>query len=480
MTCAELIAQDKLALARCLAKSELALAGRLAAKFASKSGTPHLTDEWEGAAGLGLVEAAASYDPARGTAFRTHATRRIWGAIQDEARCQMPKGFRRNWLRKARAEDPDAQPPETRSLDFAYESQGEEPGRGPIKLSDLVVDPSTTDDPVGWEIEWHDEVERMARSLPLTMRSKFRDYHATTGGMRAVGKRLGCSESRVSQCVTQSHHFLSESLSAKEPAMPENLNGHAKPEPPDDPAEIAAHTAVLRKLKEPRRTAAICERIPPDQLDAALPARLPGRTPPLFGTRSCADCGHAFRPPLTMSGAIDETFSTCLACRRKVLAVPEPPRANRDGQDVQDGDGFPSPDPAHPAHPCRAPSVAAAAPVPEPVPAERVAGDGWIVDGSDGLSPPPSTLHASPSTLPDVLCSECRQPFVVPFQRKGLRPITRCGSCRVRHQSGAYVRIQPQVDPELSAMAVVLALEPDAARRVIAYVLIRLDSGGAS
>ena len=404
-----------------ITERELALARQLAAKFASMNGTAHLQDEWESAAMLGLAEAAGNYDPDRGTSFRTHAFRRIWGAILDASRSQMPAGFRRSWLRRARAVDPDARPPETRSLDWSYESQDGD-WRGPVKLANLLVDEASVDDPVGWEIEYHDDVEEMSHHLPITIGPKFHAFHTSASSMRVVGERLGCSESRVSQCVTQAHRYLSENLGAEEAAMNESLNGHTEPEYPDDPAEIASRTAVLRDLKVPRREKALNEGIPPGQLDAVLPA-VRGPKPKNFerpcppaGSWYCTKCGRAFRPP---AGATEVAFSQCLACRRAPKAAPPP---------------APPPAPA---------------PEPTPEPAE-------------------------------TLCSECGHPFDAPGPRQGYRTITRCERCRERHPTGPHSGVRPPVDPELAAMAAVLALGDDAARRVIAYVSIRLDSGGAS
>lgn len=71
------------------------LAMKIAAKFARK--LPHLRDELEGAAGLGLARARAAYDPGanRGVPFGAYAATRIKGAIIDMLRCESPRGFRR-------------------------------------------------------------------------------------------------------------------------------------------------------------------------------------------------------------------------------------------------------------------------------------------------------------------------------------------------------------------------------------------------
>lgn len=51
-------------------------------------GVTALADELESAAGLGLVDAARSYDPSRGVKFATFARMRIHGAIRDACRSE--------------------------------------------------------------------------------------------------------------------------------------------------------------------------------------------------------------------------------------------------------------------------------------------------------------------------------------------------------------------------------------------------------
>lgn len=139
----------------------VALARRLARGAAKQ--TPHLWDELESAAYAALVDAARTFDPARGVPFLTHAGNRIVGAVADARRKSAPKGFRR-----AAGDAPDvygASPEGGESyFDFV-------PAGGP---------------PVGWELEARDALAALLKGKGLT-----RQQRAVMGRHYGRGQPVG-------------------------------------------------------------------------------------------------------------------------------------------------------------------------------------------------------------------------------------------------------------------------------------------------
>ena len=77
---------------RSLAAAYVPFAMKLAAPWQQRFRP--LADDLGGVAMLGLCQAAATFDPAYGVKFPTHAATRVNGAIFDELRRQAPAGFR--------------------------------------------------------------------------------------------------------------------------------------------------------------------------------------------------------------------------------------------------------------------------------------------------------------------------------------------------------------------------------------------------
>lgn len=143
---------------------------------------------------VGLCQAAAAFDPARGAKFATFARPRIAGAVVD-------------WVRRASGHGQGAG--RTRLAAGA--------ARPPVRLYVLAEAMSGTDDPVledevlespdlpvGWELESEDEVRRWCRRLPgrwaAVLQSLLLD--AACGGQAGAGRKHGVSASRASQIVT--------------------------------------------------------------------------------------------------------------------------------------------------------------------------------------------------------------------------------------------------------------------------------------
>lgn len=165
----------------------LRLAGRVARKWARA--VPHLADEFESAAMLGLVDAASKFDAAFGVRFETFAPVRIEGAVKDAARMMLPKGFRRN---------KDAAPVVGNAVIHADE--GEEEAVALLSSGEL---------PVGWEEESLEEVDRLTRGLTGDERRAVALYFGGAGmNKKRIGELMGLSESRVSQLTTEAVEWL--------------------------------------------------------------------------------------------------------------------------------------------------------------------------------------------------------------------------------------------------------------------------------
>lgn len=178
----------------------------IAAKFARK--VPHMADEFESAAMLGLAEAVLRFDPERhGTRFWTYAHHRVQGAIRDVARDSELLGYRRSW----RARNPDEPVPGVVSADRSFSIDGNKP----VRMADTLP---SGDGPVGWEAEYRDEVAGLARRLPTHCAPAFRAFFGPVGGttMKAASQIAGVSESRVSQIIILSASVLSERFPSPE------------------------------------------------------------------------------------------------------------------------------------------------------------------------------------------------------------------------------------------------------------------------
>ena len=162
---------------RALAAEHHDWAVRLAASLARRF-PAHVREDARAAGMLGLVEAACSFDPGRGVAFRVHAERRILGSMLDWARNEGAKGYRRR---------PDLAP-EVGSLSW------------PVR-----IDLPAPDDPPDWGAEYTDLVRAYAHLSPVgpkgreILRLRYADAACSTD--RSAGAAVGLSESRANQVV---------------------------------------------------------------------------------------------------------------------------------------------------------------------------------------------------------------------------------------------------------------------------------------
>ena len=172
-----------------LATRYLPMARALARSFTMA--WPSLRDEFDSAAALALVEAAESYDPSRYVRFSTFARIRIWGALRDIKRKQIPLGYR---CKPRRAPCVCPMP-----------KQPEESGR---------VVTAEPDGPVGREFEAVDQVERWLKMLPRRHALACRQIYLHDATHHDVARLLGCSQSRIAYMHRQAMSLLNETLAA--------------------------------------------------------------------------------------------------------------------------------------------------------------------------------------------------------------------------------------------------------------------------
>lgn len=170
-----------------LVEQYLPLANKLA--FQKKKNLPRFIDieDLKSAAYLGLVEAASRFNPNLGASFSTFAYPRIFGAIHDWLREQ-------GWIKRG-----DLTP--MISLDSPSED-------GENFLRDLL--PSR-------EIkELEDNFELATTSLNNQGRQIMRDYFVNDLSMKDIGNRIGITESRVSQLISQYKNKIRSAWSERE------------------------------------------------------------------------------------------------------------------------------------------------------------------------------------------------------------------------------------------------------------------------
>jgi RNA polymerase sigma factor for flagellar operon FliA len=190
----------------------------------------------------GLIEAADSFDPARGLAFSTHAFPRIRGAILDELRRLdfLPRG-RRDRLRAveravAELEQASGAPPAPEEVAARLGTTVEEVDEvlhsarvacwasldgGPSEeLGALLSDPRS-EDPVG-SAEWNEMKALLVRAmtaLPEPEKTVITLYYGEELLLKEIGEVLGVTESRVSQIHSRALYRLNRELRKAHPLV---------------------------------------------------------------------------------------------------------------------------------------------------------------------------------------------------------------------------------------------------------------------
>jgi RNA polymerase sigma factor for flagellar operon FliA len=143
-----------------------------------------------------LVETAAKFDPSRGAKFGTYAQYRVRGAILDEIRDRdwRPRSIQRNGHRWHRRQTPVPE----RTL-VSLEEQLEKRERSEIGVDGLA-------DSVADRID----LARAVAALPPRLREVLWLYYVEDLTLGAIGRRWGCTESRICQLHAQAVRELRE------------------------------------------------------------------------------------------------------------------------------------------------------------------------------------------------------------------------------------------------------------------------------
>ena len=190
----------------------------------------------------GLIEAADSYDAARGLQFSTYAFPRIRGAILDELRRLdfLPRG-RRERLREveravAELEQRHGAPPTPEEIAQHIDATTEEidevlhsarvacwaslDGGPSEELGALLTDPKS-EDPVG-SAEWNEMkclLVSSMQSLPEPEKTVITLYYGEELLLKEIGEVLGVTESRVSQIHSRALYRLNRELRRAHPLV---------------------------------------------------------------------------------------------------------------------------------------------------------------------------------------------------------------------------------------------------------------------
>jgi len=174
-------------------------------------------DNLEGAALLGLVEAAGQFDPSREIAFTTFAYPRIRGAILDELRrnCPLPQQILQHWslIREAS---------QTLTPPFTTQTLADTTGL-PVADVETCLSAIRLTRPESWEKELHSSASSVAAAhepgaridaseerellagaieeLPEQQRTAISLYYMEQLRMREIGEVMDLSESRVSRLI---------------------------------------------------------------------------------------------------------------------------------------------------------------------------------------------------------------------------------------------------------------------------------------
>lgn len=189
-------------------------------------------DALVGAGNLGLVQAAAAYDPARGVPFFGYAHRRIRGAVIDEMRCSYDAA-RSVWDDNRAVDD---------ATDRHYAAHGREPtdpelaaalgwttrqldgvklraAQARIKPLDVmlaaglqVASDASGPEHVFEERDFQAAVQAALRQLPPNHRAAFHGVYFQNRLMADIGEELQLTPSRVSQLVAEAVKKLGRML----------------------------------------------------------------------------------------------------------------------------------------------------------------------------------------------------------------------------------------------------------------------------
>ncbi|MEZ5940749.1 MAG: sigma-70 family RNA polymerase sigma factor [Planctomycetaceae bacterium] len=174
----------------------------------------------EGAGLLGLVEAAARFDPQHGASFRSFAYLRIRGAIIDELRrnCPLPQRLLNLWGRIREFTAQTEQYPTAEELAAQLEVSTDEvldclSAVQVLRFEDWQdeLSPVIRTTELEQSLEREDQQQLLAEAileLPERLRQVITLYYAEQLRLKEIGEVLGLSESRVSRLLSQAHATL--------------------------------------------------------------------------------------------------------------------------------------------------------------------------------------------------------------------------------------------------------------------------------
>lgn len=145
-----------------------------------------LSDEFESAAYVAIVEAASTYDQEKGATFITHMGKRTHGAMLDVLRAYMPGGYRRA--------NREIVPNVGRLDEIGIDDESR-------YATWMIYDV----EPIGWEIEFHDYLDDLTKGLTPAEKEVIRGTYgrASRSPFKDAADRVGLSPPRMSQVYAE-------------------------------------------------------------------------------------------------------------------------------------------------------------------------------------------------------------------------------------------------------------------------------------
>lgn len=197
---------EKIHLKPTVSKEMVELTYRIAKRF-THSLPPNIRDEIEADAILGLIDAAAKFDPSRGVPFEAYARMRIKGEMLDGLRRADPltriqrREVKENKRRKL--EDPSFEPPTDAQINPETVDIASLPG--------LASDKFNPEEEVDRKRKLQ-MIEAALDALPDRLFNIFFLYTFEDLTLDEIGQQLGVTQSRVSQLYKQAIRFLRNEL----------------------------------------------------------------------------------------------------------------------------------------------------------------------------------------------------------------------------------------------------------------------------
>jgi RNA polymerase sigma factor for flagellar operon FliA len=214
-----------------LIEEHLGMVPKVVAKTIGRGAPRRDMDEYISAGYLGLVQAARTFDPVVGVNFGVYAYGRIRGAVLDEMRkqCFLPVSAYRRLRRLKRAQDDLTvtlqRPPSDEELTKAMHITGRELrevrqiqlGAQYVADDDMDILHLIAGQAAGPEeiARNHENQKRLAeaiRLLPHQYRVVLHLHYLRGQKMKVIGKRLGLTESRISQICARAVELLRERM----------------------------------------------------------------------------------------------------------------------------------------------------------------------------------------------------------------------------------------------------------------------------